>query len=132
MAKRVFIFCDDASHAGRFVAVTNFVPIQDGRWTEQYASRAARKESGTTLDGNSPFSATSPTDLDGRELRSRYQLVCRKCRGRSPVVAREQTLFTVLNVLQEHGVDRISLAGFAASMALQSDVGRADPEPGQG
>lgn len=40
-AFKIFIYCDDPSHAPRRVAVTNFLAEPDGGWFEKPASRAA-------------------------------------------------------------------------------------------
>lgn len=119
----IFIYCDDASHSPRQVAVTNFDSVGEGRWNERYASAAAqgRRESGVTLvdDARPTGDALFAGELEG-DVRSRYQLVCRKCRRR-PVVAREETLFAVLDKLAGAGVSGINLTGLAASLRLQSD-----------
>lgn len=126
MSERIFIFCDDPAHPRR-VAVTNFVPVTDddaGAWTERFTSAAAqgRRESGVTLVDDALPSGYSfdPDEYRGREVRSRYQLVCRKCRRR-PVTAREETLFAVLNALHGAGVSEVSLTLLAASLQRQSE-----------
>jgi len=120
----IFIYCDDPSHSKR-IAVTNFHPAGDGdegRWNEWYTSRAAQgaRESGTTLVDDVPPEVGTwledPTSYQGRDVRSRYRLECRKCRHRTAVPAREDKFFAVLNLLAEHGVSEISLNGLAASL----------------
>lgn len=123
-ANRIFIYCDEPSHAPRRVAVTNFQSLGNGRWNELFTSSAAQgqRESGVTLVNDSmlkPDWDPLESPREG-EVRSRYQLVCRKCRRR-PVVAREENLFAVLEKLADAGVSGLTLSGLAASLALQSD-----------
>ncbi len=125
----VFIYCDDPSHSARRrrVAVTNFVSIGEGRWTERYTSTAAqgRRESGVTLVGDELPSQDvlrrdGPCAFMGRsDVRSRYQLICRKC-PRKPVTAREDNLFQALTTLYDHGVSEASLTLVAATLQRQS------------
>lgn len=119
-AGSIFIYCDDPGHNQR-VAVTNFAPtaLGDGRWNEWYTSTAAQgtRESGTTLVDDAPPEPGTFHDPDtwqGRDVRARYVLQCRKCRQRGAVSVREEKLFAVLNALSDHGVPEISLVGFAA------------------
>ncbi len=129
-APEVFIYCDSPSHTARRsrVAVTNFVSIGEGRWTERFTSTAAqgKRESGVTLIAD----AVPSQDILRRhglgafmgrsDVRSRYQLVCRKCR-RHPVTAREDNLFRALSTLHEHGVAEASLTLVAATLRRQSE-----------
>lgn len=128
MTDEVHIYCDAPSHPARRrrVAVTNFVSIGEGRWTERYTSAAAqgKRESGVTLVGDEvPSRDVLLRDVMGdSDVRSRYQLVCRKC-PHSPVTAREENLFRALTTLQEHGVPEASLTLVAAILRRQSERG---------
>lgn len=132
---RVFVYCDDHPPRRRRVAVTNFYAIGDGRWNEHYAGSPSRKDSGTTLadDSRLPPGSINPQELAKfKVVRSRYRLVCRKCR-RAPFVATEDTLFRALNALEGAREPEVSLAELAAMLRRLSDMqGRADPEAGQG
>ena len=130
MKHQVFVYCDEPTHPNRKgrVAVTNFVQIEPagsgdtnaGRWNERRASRATEREasdSGTTLVDNVPWldlpKSEQKMSFEDREVRSGYALQCRKCGPRLKVVAREETLFGILDVLAAHGVSEISLSALS-------------------
>lgn len=134
---KIFIYCDDPSHPNRRVAVINYVSIGEGRWTERFTSTAVQGNGGTGVtlvnDARIPRGAliNDPEGVfRGKDVRSRYQPECRKCRR--PVTAREENLFAVLNAFAAAGVRDFSLSVLAASLQRQSEAGGADPEPGQG
>jgi hypothetical protein len=131
----MFIYCDHASHPSRpRSAVTNFYEVSDGRWNEYYTTSPSRTDSGTTLANNSrlpPSFSLSDADSLG-EIRSSYQLVCRRCPNR-PVPAREANLFRALTAVSAAGASKVSLSTLAAILSKQSDKQHgADPEAGQG
>lgn len=122
----IFIYCDDPCHGGK-VPGTNFYPYGDepddpdyGRWGEWYPSTATQgtRESGTTLvDDRPPDPGGGISNYQGREVRSRYRLECRKCGDRTAIPVREEKLFAVLNILAAHGVPEISFEDFGARLA---------------
>jgi hypothetical protein len=111
----IFIYCDDPAHARR-IAVRNFYPVARG-WNEWFASPAQRaRQSGRTLVDDEP-PPPGVDDYEGREVRSRYRLECRKCRDRGVVEVRQNKLFAVLNILADRGESSVSLPGVAAMLA---------------
>src|SRR5450759_2424550 len=94
-AFKVFIYCDDPSHPRR-IAVTNFIALPDGGWHEEPSSRASKDGAvgtGRTIVDDAlpaPGWANQPSE-DHQEIRGRFELVCRKCRGSVP--ARAENLF---------------------------------------
>lgn len=131
MTFRIFIYCDDPSHAPRRVAVTNFVHVEAGMlgsasWHEEPSSRASRGKLGAGMHmvGDLPAAdgwANDP-DVANEEIRDRFELVCRKCRTR-PVPARAGNLFAVLDRWQALGVAELSLAVIAANLREQAERG---------
>jgi hypothetical protein len=119
---KIFIYCDDPSHAPRRVAVTNFrrAPgVLGPAWSTMPASRAdASPSDGITLVGDAvpaPGWANDPT-ISNADIRSRYRLECRKCRHSQPLVVRPETLHPALDALAAHGVSELPLAALAASL----------------
>ncbi len=130
MSDRIFIYCDDPSHSGRRVAVTNFVRTTGtlapgGGWTEVPATRAAAEGpigTGSTLVGDTmpePGWALDP-EVSNRDIRTKLDLVCRKCKRR-PVPARSENLFPVLDDWGALGVSELALAVLAASLQRKSE-----------
>jgi len=122
-APRIFIYCDDPSHPGRRVAVTNYVLTPGGTWTEEPASRASTGHvgAGHHLIGDTPAPtgwALDP-DVSNAEVRDHHELICRKCKHR-PVRLRPETLDVVLNGWHAAGVSQVALSMFAASMGRES------------
>lgn len=128
-AFRIFIYCDDSSHA-RKVAVTNFIATPSwgiatpsGGWAEQPASRASMQgpvgAGRTILDDElaQPGWANAPSEHD-QDIRERFEPECRKCHRR--VVARKDNLFRVLGAFQLAGVSRVALSVLGASLSRQS------------
>lgn len=93
---RVFVYCDDPSHGGR-VAVAAFCPgnPDSARWDEWRAGPAS--ESGMTLGG------------------PRCRLECGKCGERTVAVLPEETLFEVLDALDDNDVSHVTLSALAAA-----------------
>lgn len=129
----MFVYCDDPRHS-KAIAVTNFQALRgpdgewNGRWNEVYASPAAQgtRESGVTIevtpdgDRRPEPGSLSGRGARGREFRSVYNLVCRKCK-RHPVEAREEKLFAALDILANRGEFRIPLEGLAAMLRKQAN-----------
>jgi hypothetical protein len=124
---KVFIYCDHPAHPGRQVPVTNFLAVNSG-WHEQPASRASTAAVGTGhhLIQDSlaePGWALDP-DVSNSDIRDRFKLSCRKCKGaggQGAVDARAETLFPVLDGLRAAGVLQIPLGALAATLSKKHD-----------
>jgi len=70
--------------------------------------------------------------VSNADIRSRFELVCRKCRRR-PLPVRAEKLFPVLDEWQSAGVSELALAVLAATLQRRSESRQPTiPEPGQG
>lgn len=114
---KIFVHCDSSEHEGRRVAVTNFGASASGEWHEIPASRAgASPGSGLHLISDQPAQdgwALDP-EVTGSDMRTNYDLRCRKCRA--SVSVRAETMPAVLDGWRTTGVDEVSLRMLAASM----------------
>lgn len=117
----LFVFCDDDLHAGRRVAVTNFVKAPDGTWHEVPASRAgARVGTGYHLLDDRPARPGWALDPDVHigDARDRHSLRCRKCKHqRPPVPLKPETRDRVCEFWRALGVSEVSLAQVAATVS---------------
>jgi len=122
-AFKVFVYCDDESHAPRRVAVTNFLAVPSGGWHEQPASRAPTGDLGTghQMIGDKPAATGWANDpsVSNADVRQHYELVCRKCRRR-PLRVRPERLFDRLDGWRRAGESSVSLSLLAASIASRS------------
>lgn len=117
-AYRIFLYCDDAKHDGRRMAITNFT-FQDPGWGERY-TRTNGIDHGVTIgeDGLRPEGVDPVAWARSGPKRSRYSFECRKCRR--PLQLREETLWAALNAAATHGVSELSLSGLAAIVREQA------------
>lgn len=119
MSFRIFIYCDDPSHAPRRVAVTNYVALPGGGWHEEPASRATTGHVGAgyhlVADRPAETGWALDPEVSNNDVRSKHGLVCRKCKGR-PVPVNEPRLFPVLDGWRELGESEVPLASIAASL----------------
>lgn len=135
---RVFIYCDDASHPRKRVAVMNWELIEPedaafpdgtpdpnaGAWEEYWPSTARRggMHADTVLSDDAVWAGPPGLDFDDApDLRRRSRIECRKCHGRTAVVVREEHLFKVLNAYARVGVSQVSLGLLAASLGRIRD-----------
>ncbi len=123
-AFKIFVYCDDPSHAPRRVPVANFLKLSGGGWHEEPASRATPGPvgSGHHLIGDrlgTPGWANDP-DVSNTDIRSRFKLACRKCKGNgrsTPCDAKAETLFPVLDGWRSAGVLEVPLAVVVATLS---------------
>ena len=129
---RILIYCDDPSHAPRRVPVENFDDKGGAGWHTTPPSRADRLRVGTgqTIVGDAlpePGWALDP-EVSNSDIRSRFEMVCRRCLHPRPVVAREDRgdgLFEVLDGLRAQGVSQVPLPVLATM--LQEQAARRKP-----
>lgn len=119
----MFIYCDDPSHARR-VPVTNFYELPGGGWHEEPASRAATSDvgAGHHLIGDKLGEAgwALDSDVSGADVRTRYKLVCRKCKGtggQGAVDAKGETLHRLLDGWRKAGVSELALSVIGANLS---------------
>ena len=125
-AFKIFIYCDDPSHAPRRVPVANFLELPGGGWHEEPASHATPGPvgSGHLLIGDNLATegwANDP-DVANADVRGRFKLECRKCKrnGRAiPCDAKAETLYPVLDGWRSAGVLEVPLAVVAATLGVK-------------
>ncbi|HMM93981.1 hypothetical protein [Phycicoccus sp.] len=132
-AFKIQVFCEDPSHSGRRVPVTNFVAVPRGGWHEVPASRAGRgrTSAGYHLLENTPAETGWALDpsVSNADIRDRFELVCRKCKGKpkgqrgESVAARSENLFPVLDGWRASGVSEVPLSLLAASLGRSKSRG---------
>lgn len=132
---RIFVYCDDPSHATRRWPVAKFVELPSGaltgdqRWHEETKPRSSvgRVGTGRHLIGDDLPEAGWASDpaVENADVRTRFEFVCRKCQRRRPravvVPVRSERLFAVLDGWRDSGVSEVSLAVMAAILARRSE-----------
>lgn len=127
MSDRIFIFCDDPSHAPKREPVDVFVSRGDGEWFERpvkkRVGRAGHVGTGMHMLGDEVARTGWATREVDAPIRTRHELICTKtpaCRRR-PVPATQEHLFAVLNHWCDTGADEIALAVLAAMLGEQAE-----------
>lgn len=130
---RIFIYCDDPSHAPKRVPVDAFLELPGGGWHEdppkKKTGRTGHVGSGMHMLGDELAQdgwALDP-DVTNESVRTRHEIVCERtaaCRRRS-VPVRPEHLFPVLDRWRALGTNELSLAVLAATMGEQT--GRREP-----
>lgn len=120
---KVFVYCDNTKHSGRRVAVTNYIATATG-WHEQPASRAVpRAGMGMHMIGDDVAQdgwALDP-EVSNADIRTRFELQCRKCGDEGRLAARLETLHAVLDGIRDAGVSEVPLRFLAASIQRKSE-----------
>jgi hypothetical protein len=129
MTAEVVVRCSDSGHEGKVASIIKFHRRDDGRWLMGPVTVTTRGRRPRGQLWPRPYEqylvGNTPVDPDGRlneadktAARGRIDMECKLCGLR--VVAREETLFPILNTLAANGVSSIELYALAARLTSRS------------